>query len=229
MSSQSFADLGVSNAVASALADRGIESPFPVQEMVIADVLDGNDVLVQSPTGSGKTLAFGVPMVDLVSADARRPAALVLAPPASSPRRSWRSCARSPARARCPSPRSTAVSASRPQARKAAKAHIVVATPGRLEDLLQRRDITLEHVRRARARRGRPHARHGLQARRRPHRRQDPQGPPDDVLLGHARGSRRQDRVCLHPRRRPAMRTSRSTSARPTSSTGSCISRTTAS
>src|SRR4051812_32470240 len=80
MSSQSFADLGVSNSVASALARRGIESPFPVQEMVIADVLDGNDVLVQSPTGSGKTLAFGVPIVDLVSAEARRPAALILAP-----------------------------------------------------------------------------------------------------------------------------------------------------
>ena len=44
---------------------RGITAPFAVQRLVVADVLDGHDVLVQSPTGSGKTLAFGVPLVDL--------------------------------------------------------------------------------------------------------------------------------------------------------------------
>jgi len=80
MSSQSFADLGVSRPIVGALAKRGIHEPFAVQRLCIADVLAGNDVLVQSPTGSGKTLAFGVPMVDLISAEARRPAALVLAP-----------------------------------------------------------------------------------------------------------------------------------------------------
>ena len=63
-----------------ALAERGITEPFAVQRLGIADVLAGHDVLVQSPTGSGKTLAFGIPMVDLIEADARRPAALVLAP-----------------------------------------------------------------------------------------------------------------------------------------------------
>ena len=147
MSSQSFADLGVSNAVASALADRGINSPFPVQEMVIADVLGGNDVLVQSPTGSGKTLAFGVPMVDLVSAEARRPAALVLAPTrelATQIVEELREIASARALSVAPVYGGVGLQA---QARKAAKAHIVVATPGRLEDLLQRRDITLEHVR----------------------------------------------------------------------------------
>ena len=66
MSTQSFADLGVSKAVARALANRGIEHPFPVQSLVIEDVLDGRDVLVQSPTGSGKTFAFGVPIVDRI-------------------------------------------------------------------------------------------------------------------------------------------------------------------
>jgi len=50
--SKNFADLGVSKAVVGALADRGIESPFPVQRLVIEDVLAGRDVLVQSPTGS---------------------------------------------------------------------------------------------------------------------------------------------------------------------------------
>src|SRR5947207_2473878 len=80
MSSQSFADLGVSRQVAKALASRGITEPFAVQKLVIADVLAGHDVLIQSPTGSGKTLAFGAPIVDILDAQARRPAALILAP-----------------------------------------------------------------------------------------------------------------------------------------------------
>ena len=78
--SNTFAGLGVSRSVADALRSRGIESPFPVQELVINDVLEGHDVLVQSPTGSGKTLAFGVPIVDKVDFEAKRPAALILAP-----------------------------------------------------------------------------------------------------------------------------------------------------
>ena len=80
MSKQSFADLGVSKAVVRALAGRGIDQPFPVQETVIPDVLDGHDVLVKSPTGSGKTLAFGVPLADRIEADDPRCAALVLVP-----------------------------------------------------------------------------------------------------------------------------------------------------
>src|SRR3954471_1987718 len=78
--SSTFADLGVSAPVAGALGRRGIESPFPVQSLVIPDVLEGHDVLVKSPTGSGKTLAFGLPLVTRVQADDRRSAALVLAP-----------------------------------------------------------------------------------------------------------------------------------------------------
>src|SRR6267154_213022 len=80
MSDQSFADLGVSRAVVSSLADQGITEPFAIQRQVIADVLDGKDVLAKSPTGSGKTLAFGIPLVDRIAAEAARPAVLVLAP-----------------------------------------------------------------------------------------------------------------------------------------------------
>ena len=76
----SFADLGVSRPVAGALRKRGITAPFAIQKLVIEDVLDGDDVLVQSPTGSGKTLAFGIPLVDLIEPDDRHPAALILAP-----------------------------------------------------------------------------------------------------------------------------------------------------
>ena len=80
MPQPSFADLGVSRAVVRALTERGIHKPVPIQELVIADVLAGRDVLAKSPTGSGQTLAFGAPLIDRVDAGVRRPAALVLAP-----------------------------------------------------------------------------------------------------------------------------------------------------
>src|SRR6185312_12595475 len=80
LSQQSFADLGVSDAVARALAERGITQPFAVQRLVVADILAGRDVLLASPTGSGKTLAFGVPLVERIQATDQRPAALILAP-----------------------------------------------------------------------------------------------------------------------------------------------------
>jgi ATP-dependent RNA helicase RhlE len=147
MSSQSFADLGVSRPVVGALAKRGITEPFAVQRLCIADVLAGEDVLVQSPTGSGKTLAFGLPIVDRIEADSPRPAALVLAPTRELAEQivdEIETVARS--RALRVAPVYGGVGLQK-QARVAARAHIVVATPGRLEDLLQRGDITLKHVR----------------------------------------------------------------------------------
>jgi superfamily II DNA/RNA helicase len=147
MSQQSFADLGVSRAVAAALRDRGVHTPFPIQELVIADVLAGRDVLAKSPTGSGKTLAFGVPLVDRIAADAKRPAALILAPTrelAGQIVEELRPLARV---------RNLDVAAVyggvgfEKQIRNARRAHILVATPGRLEDLLERRAFTLGHVR----------------------------------------------------------------------------------
>jgi ATP-dependent RNA helicase RhlE len=146
MSSQSFADLGVSKPVVDALSARGIEAPFPVQRQVIEDVLDDRDVLVQSPTGSGKTLAFGVPLVDLVQANSRRPSALILAPT-----RELASQIVDEMEAICKA-RALSIAAVyggvgiQAQAKRAARAHILVACPGRLEDLLQRRSFTLDHI-----------------------------------------------------------------------------------
>src|SRR5947209_18216577 len=80
MSTESFADLGVSRAVVGSLSQAGITAPFAVQRAVIGDAIAGRDVIVKSPTGSGKTLAFGIPLVERVDANDRRPAALVLAP-----------------------------------------------------------------------------------------------------------------------------------------------------
>jgi ATP-dependent RNA helicase RhlE len=145
--SQSFADLGVSRAVVHALRERGFTEPFAIQSLVIADVLAGRDVLAKSPTGSGKTLAFAVPLSDRIAAEDQRPAGLVLAPTrelASQIVEEWRSIAHARAL------RVAAVYGGvgiEKQAREAKKAHIVVATPGRLEDLIQRRAISLDRVR----------------------------------------------------------------------------------
>lgn len=146
MSSQSFADLGVSNAVVSTLAKNGINEPFAIQQSVIGDVLSGRDVLARSPTGSGKTLAFGIPLVDRTRAEARRPSALVLAPTrelATQIVDELRSIAHSRAL------RITAVYGGvglLKQAEAAAKSHIIVATPGRLEDQLARGAFNLNNV-----------------------------------------------------------------------------------
>jgi superfamily II DNA/RNA helicase len=147
MSTQSFADLGVSRPVVGALAERGITEPFAIQNLVIADVLAGRDVLAKSPTGSGKTIAFGAPIADRIEATDRRPAALILAPTrelASQIVDELRPLAH--ARALRIAPVYGGVGIVK-QAKEAARAHIVVATPGRLEDLLGRGDLTLKHVR----------------------------------------------------------------------------------
>jgi superfamily II DNA/RNA helicase len=146
LSSESFADLGVSRPVLGALAKRGITEPFAVQRLCLADVLAGNDVLVQSPTGSGKTLAFGIPMVDRVQAQARRPAALVLAPTrelAEQIVEELRSIAHSRALKIAAVYGGVGIPA---QARRAANAHIIVSTPGRLEDLLGRGVFDLKRI-----------------------------------------------------------------------------------
>jgi superfamily II DNA/RNA helicase len=147
MSEKSFADLGVSRPVAGALAERGITEPFPVQRLVIEDVLSGEDVLVQSPTGSGKTLAFGVPIVDRTAADARRPSCLILAPTrelACQIVDEIETIARVRALKIAVVYGGVAIG---PQIKHAPRSHILVATPGRLEDLLDRRAVTLDHIR----------------------------------------------------------------------------------
>ena len=147
MSKQSFADLGVSKTVVRALAGRGIDRPFPVQEAVIPDALDGRDVLVESPTGSGKTLAFGVAIADRIEADDPRCAALVLVPTRELAAQIVEAL-REILSARALSVASVygGVGIER-QAKLARRAHVVVATPGRLEDLIARGAVRLDRVR----------------------------------------------------------------------------------
>ncbi len=147
MSQPSFADLGVSSAVCAALVARGITEPFAIQRLVVADVLAGRDVLARSPTGSGKTLAFAVPIADRIEATDRRPAALVLAPTRELAAQIVEESRHAMhARALKVAAVYGGVGIEK-QAREAAKAHVLVATPGRLEDLIQRGALTLAHVR----------------------------------------------------------------------------------
>jgi superfamily II DNA/RNA helicase len=146
MSKQSFAELGVSRAVVGSLSGQGITHPFAIQSQVIGDVLAGRDVLAKSPTGSGKTLAFGIPLVDRTASDGPRPSALVLAPTrelATQIVDDLRAIAHSRAL------RVTAVYGGVglvKQASDAARSQVLVATPGRLEDLLARRAFTLDAI-----------------------------------------------------------------------------------
>jgi len=147
MKHATFAELGVSEVVVDELAKRGIEQPFAVQGMVIPDVLAGHDVLAQSPTGSGKTLAFGVPLVERLKDSDARPSALVLAPTRELALQIVEDL-RSLAHARALSIAAVYGGAGIvKQARLAARAHILVATPGRLLDLIERRDVSLERIR----------------------------------------------------------------------------------
>ena len=79
--SPTFARLGVPDSICRALTERGITQPFDIQTAVLADALAGRDICGRAPTGSGKTLAFGIPLVANVGrARPHRPLALVLAP-----------------------------------------------------------------------------------------------------------------------------------------------------
>ena len=146
MSQETFAALGVSAELTAALAARGIAAPFQIQSRAIPPALAGTDILAKSPTGSGKTLAFALPLIERVPRDDARPAALVLVP--------TRELAvqvtdeiKPLAKARKLLVASVYGGvALRPQANHARDAHIIVATPGRLQDLIDRKLVTLDAV-----------------------------------------------------------------------------------
>jgi len=142
-----FRDLGVSDPVVRALAARGIVEPFPIQMMVIEDATAGRDTLARSKTGSGKTLGFAIPIVDQIDRSATaRPMALVLVPTrelAQQVRDEFDDIAEA---------RGLRVKAVyggtkvREQAQGVGSAHILIATPGRLDDLARRELVRLDAV-----------------------------------------------------------------------------------
>jgi superfamily II DNA/RNA helicase len=143
----SFSALGVSAPIVRALERRGIHAPFAVQNLVLPDALAGVDVLAASPTGAGTTLAFGIPTVERVAGAPGRPAALVLVPTRELATQVVEELAEIAA---ARSLRVAAVyggTSVGAQAKRARGAQILVATPGRLDDLTERRLVSLRDVR----------------------------------------------------------------------------------
>ena len=147
MSKQSFRALGASASVTDALAARSIEEPFRIQAQALPDALAGLDILAKSPTGSGKTLVFAIAIAERTESRDAKPGALVLVPT-----RELAAQVTDDIRplAAAKGLRVACVYGGVPlrgQAAKAREAHIVVATPGRLEDLAQRRMLDLSGIR----------------------------------------------------------------------------------
>ena len=138
-----FRSLGVSGDVCQTLAERGIDMPFQIQALVIPEALRGGDVLAKSPTGSGKTLAFAIPIVE--RGGDGRPFALVLVP-------TRELCVQvTEELAFVAAGRLKVVSVYggvplKAQAREAKTADVIVATPGRLQDLVDRNLVSLDTV-----------------------------------------------------------------------------------
>ncbi|MEN9645258.1 MAG: hypothetical protein RL238_1927 [Actinomycetota bacterium] len=147
-----FESLGVPAPIIRSLAERGVTSPFPIQAATLPDSLGGRDVLGRGRTGSGKTIAFAIPTVAALAASTTKrrpgaPRALILVPTRELANQVSESL----------SPLATAMGlrvttvfggvGQQPQV-KAIKAgvDIVVACPGRLEDLIQQRHCSLASV-----------------------------------------------------------------------------------
>ncbi|MFE2582795.1 DEAD/DEAH box helicase [Streptomyces sp. NPDC059378] len=145
-----FGDLDLPDAVQRTLAERGLSEPFPIQAATLPNSLAGRDVLGRGRTGSGKTLAFGLALLARTAgrrADSRRPLALILVP--------TRELAQQVTDELAPYAQSVKVrlatvvgglSMGRQTAALREGAEVVVATPGRLTDLVERRACRLDRV-----------------------------------------------------------------------------------
>jgi ATP-dependent RNA helicase RhlE len=143
----SFAELGVSPPVIDALRALGIETPFPVQFLVIPDAIAGRDVLARSRTGSGKTLAFALPIVERIKPDEPAPVALILVPTrelAQQVADDFVAVSKAKGLRVGVAYGGTSV---REQARGMRDAHVLIATPGRLQDIAERGMVKLDRVR----------------------------------------------------------------------------------
>ncbi|MBC3185593.1 DEAD/DEAH box helicase [Corynebacterium sp. zg-331] len=147
----SFADLGLPDPLHRALRAQGITTAFPIQEATIPDILAGRDLLGRGPTGSGKTFAFGLPMLALLAGAPSRPGhprGLVLVP--------TRELA-AQIRERLADPAAAlglrvldvvgGVNIKRHRASLAAPVDLLVATPGRAQDLVNQGDLFFDSVR----------------------------------------------------------------------------------
>jgi superfamily II DNA/RNA helicase len=146
---QSFADLGVGTPLIDVLAARGIVTPFPIQVATLPDTLAGRDALGRGKTGSGKTLAFCIPLVQRLARTRKavQPRGLILAP--TRELASQIGAVLAPLAA-AHGLKVTTIYGGVPQSRQAAALRsgvdILVACPGRLEDLMKQRVVTLDSI-----------------------------------------------------------------------------------
>ncbi|MGA9871735.1 MAG: DEAD/DEAH box helicase, partial [Rhodococcus sp. (in: high G+C Gram-positive bacteria)] len=145
-----FSELGLRPVVVHALRRLGVDNPFPIQQAAIPDAMSGRDVLGKAPTGSGKTLAFGLPMLHRLSGSSSRrwhPRALILAPTRELVLQIEKAL-EEPALAS--GVRMVGVVGGVPikkqTDRLARGVDVVVATPGRLEDLVNATELSLADV-----------------------------------------------------------------------------------
>lgn len=146
---QSFADLGVGEPMIDVLAAQGIATPFPIQVATLPDTLAGRDALGRGKTGSGKTIAFCIPLVDRLARIRHPlgPRGLVLVP--TRELASQIAAVLEPLAAAY-NLKVTTIFGGVPQSRQVAALRsgidIVVACPGRLEDLMKQRVISLDTI-----------------------------------------------------------------------------------
>ncbi len=147
-----FAALGVPEAIVCSLTGGGVTEPFPIQTATLPDSLAGRDVIGRGRTGSGKTIAFAIPLVaglahKSAQRQAKAPRGLVLVP--------TRELAAQVAETLTPLAAAMGLRVAvihggvpiNPQVRALTNADIVVACPGRLEDLVSQRHCRLDQVR----------------------------------------------------------------------------------
>lgn len=152
-----FKDLGVLPEITEALADEGITTPFPIQEMTLSIALMGTDLIGQARTGTGKTLAFGIPVIQRtvaphdaeyeLLAEPGKPQALVIAPTRELASQVSGDLATASARRGTRTLTVYGGVAYEPQLDALADGvDVVIGTPGRLLDLADRRALDLSHV-----------------------------------------------------------------------------------
>ena len=143
-----FADLGLAEPIVKALADQGITEPFPIQELSIPDAITGRDVCGKAKTGSGKTLAFGLPVLhQLGIAHKKKPLALALVPTrelAIQVHDELEPIANGLDRNICAIYGGADID--KQIKRLGQGVDFVVATPGRLIDLIERKEVSLDEV-----------------------------------------------------------------------------------
>ena len=145
----SFSSLGLSNEVLGVLSKLGFEQPTPIQEQAIPILLeDSSDFIGLAQTGTGKTAAFGLPLIDLINTDSAMPQALIMAPTRELGQQTAQQLVQFSKGVKKLNVEVVYGGASIVPQIKALKrpTQIVVATPGRLLDLIKRRAIRLDQV-----------------------------------------------------------------------------------